>query len=174
MIKRIAITGPESTGKSQLAVDLAQHYKTVFTPEYAREYLELHGSHYVLKDLENIAIGQLADEKEKAKLSNTYLFCDTELIVIKIWAEHAFQHCPNWVLHQIEAHPYDLYLLCNIDLPWEPDPLREHPHNREYFFNLYRKELINRKLPFEIINGIGNERTKKAINLIDQRFTPRN
>lgn len=172
MTRRISITGPESTGKSQLAEKLAGHYQTVWTPEYAREYLDLHGPYYKLEDIEKIARGQLAAEEERFKLASRWLFCDTDFIVLKIWAEHAFQHCPDWILKQIENHPYDLYLLCDVDLPWEPDPLREHPHLRQFFFNLYLVELNSRNLPFGIVKGNGHERLENAINIIEKRFIP--
>ena len=61
------------------------------------------------------------------------VFCDTDLLVIKIWSEHSFGYCPDWILRRIEQQQYDLVLLLNVDLPWEPDPLREHPHHRQYF-----------------------------------------
>jgi nicotinamide riboside kinase len=90
--------------------------------------------------------------------------------VTKIWSEHAFKKCDPWILKSIESHPYDLYLLTNIDLPWEYDPQREHPDMREYFFNLYRNELSSRKLPFNIISGTGGLRLANAIKIVKEYF----
>lgn len=171
MIRRIAITGPESTGKSQLAAELARYFNTVWVPEYAREYLEIYGSKYSLNDIEDIARGQLKAENVLLKKAREWLFCDTEFIVTKIWAEHAFNECPEWISQQIVSHRYDYYFLCNIDLPWEPDPLREHPDMREYFFDLYRQELSGRDFPFAIISGMGDDRLNCAIKALEQRFS---
>lgn len=166
-IKRIAITGPESTGKSELAQNLSAFYNTTWVPEHARDYIENLNHPYNQNDLLKIAKGQCALEEKKMKQANQILFCDTELIVIKIWSEHAFKECDPWILREIERMPYDLYLLCNIDIPWKNDPQREHPNLREYFFNLYKKELEARKLPFKIISGIGKQRLENAIKEVN-------
>lgn len=167
---RIAITGPESTGKSWLSEQLAMHYKTVYAPEFAREYLYTLNRNYNFEDLTIIAQGQIENEKKASKKARKFLFCDTELTVIKIWAEHKYKQCPSWVSRHLPLIRYDLYLLCNIDLPWEFDPLREHPHLREYFFDWYQRELSQRNLPFAIISGTGQERLQNAIHVIDKMF----
>ena len=170
MIKRIAITGPESTGKSLLSEQLAKHYNTKWVPEFSREYLEGLDRPYHYNDILNIAKGQLEKEKELMSKAERFLFCDTELIVTKIWCDVKYQKCHPWILENIIKHPYDLYLLCNIDLPWEPDPLREHPGKRKYLFDLYYKELVSRHLPFEVISGTGKDRLRKTIKIIDNTF----
>jgi len=173
MIKKIAITGPESTGKSMLAMQLAEHYGTVWVPEFAREYIDKLGRPYVESDILEIAKGQLllelAAEKRIAVPPNqtNYLFCDTELLVTKIWSEVRFGHCDPWILKKIETRVYDIYLLCYIDLPWVDDPQREHPEMREHLFNLYHEELLERNLNFRVVSGIGEARLNKAINFID-------
>jgi NadR type nicotinamide-nucleotide adenylyltransferase len=170
MIKRIAITGPESTGKSTLAGQLAVHYKTVWVPEYAREYVEKLTRHYVQEDILIIAKKQLENEKKMAKAATGFLFCDSELMVTKIWSEDKYNRCDEWILRTIEEHVYDLYLLCYIDLPWQEDPQREDPHRREYLFNLYLQELTERNLPFRVISGSGNKRLENATNQIESFF----
>ncbi len=153
-MQRISLTGPESAGKSSLAAQLAAHYSTTFVPEYARVYLEAHGPAYTLADLEAIARGQLAAEDAAAQITG-FLFCDTDLLVIKIWAENAFGTCPAWVLAELEKPRYALTLLLAPDLPWAPDPLREHPDpaQRWHFYELYRAELVSRGWPFVEISG---------------------
>jgi len=106
----------------------------------------------------------------KAASANKYLFCDTELIVTKIWSEVRFKRCDPWIIRTIREHPYDLFLLCNIDLPWEYDPLREHPEMRGKLFDLYYKELSSGKLPFFVISGSGENRVKHAMDIIDGFF----
>ncbi|SNR43680.1 MULTISPECIES: AAA family ATPase [Hymenobacter] len=168
---RVALTGPESTGKTTLSRLLAEHYHTVWAPEYAREYLEARGPRYVLADLEEIARGQLqaeaAAEQAARRLGRPVVFCDTDLLVIKVWAEHAFGYCPNWILRHIEHHHYHLVLLLNVDLPWEPDPLREHPQHRQYFYHLYQQELRNQVANFAEISGTPGQRLDAACFHVD-------
>lgn len=170
MLRKIAITGPESTGKSVLAANLAKFYGTHWVPEYAREYLELNGPEYKEEDILFIAKGQL--ERETLALSHTsgFLFCDTEFLVTKIWSEVKFKRCHPWIREQVENHQYDLYLLCDIDLPWESDPLREHPEMRNELFDLYYNELRYRSFPFFVVNGFGDNRLKNAIEIIEEYF----
>jgi NadR type nicotinamide-nucleotide adenylyltransferase len=173
MLFRIAVTGPESTGKSTLAEELADHYKTVWVPEYAREYVGSLDRPYTREDILIIAKRQLENEKALSKKANRLLFCDSELIVTKIWSEDKFKSCDEWILKNIESHRYDLYLLCYIDLPWQDDPQREDPHRREYLFDLYLQELTERNLPFHLISGSGEERLKNAMDKIDHIFAGR-
>lgn len=166
---RVSLTGPESTGKSTLAAQLAAHYGTSFAPEFAREYLAPSGPHYTPEDLEEIARGQLAAEADAAaRAQNNLFFCDTDLLVIKIWAEHSFGSCPEWILRTIDAQQYDLTLLMGVDLPWEPDPLREHPHLRQHFYDLYRRELSERMANFAEVSGSEERRFAQAHFLVDE------
>ncbi|GAB3292712.1 AAA family ATPase [Hymenobacter humi] len=165
---RVSLTGPESTGKSTLAARLAAHYGTSFAPEFAREYLAVSGPHYISEDLEEIARGQLAAEAEAERRAQRVVFCDTDLLVIKIWAEHSFGVCPEWILERIEQQPYDLVLLMGVDLPWEPDPLREHPHLRQHFYDLYHRDLRERMVNFAEISGTEDRRFEQARFLVDE------
>jgi NadR type nicotinamide-nucleotide adenylyltransferase len=165
-IQRIAVTGPESTGKSRLAEELALHYRTRWVPEYAREYIDKLARPYEQDDILQIARGQLRDEQLMLTKAKQYLFCDTELIVTKIWSDVKYGRCDPWILEQIENNKYDLYLLCNIDLPWESDPQREHPHMREKLFELYLNELTERGFPFKVVHGTGKARLDHAIGFV--------
>ena len=166
---RISLTGPESAGKSTLAAQLAAYYSTAYVPEYAREYLEANGAAYTPADLEAIAHGQLAAEDAAAAQASQLLFCDTDLLVIKIWAENAFGTCPAWVLAELARPRYTLTLLLAPDLPWSPDPLREHPDpaQRWHFYNLYRTELVSRKWPFVEISGSPAQRLLQALAAVE-------
>ncbi len=170
---RIAITGPESTGKSQLAEVLAKHFNTTWVPEFARTYLEKLDRPYQFEDIECIAKGQLASEEAFAEKANGLLFCDTDCLVTKIWAEFKYGRCPQWIEDSFKSHIYDLYLLCDIDLPWEYDPLREHPDQRSILFNLYLEALKLQGLPYFVIKGHGDERSKNAINIINDQIIPK-
>jgi NadR type nicotinamide-nucleotide adenylyltransferase len=165
---RIAITGPESTGKSTLTAWLANHYHTGYAEEYAREYIDKLNKPYTADDVEAIAHGQLIREKEILPTCNRIMFTDTELLVIKIWYEHAYGSCPRWIHQAIKAHPYHLYLLMDTDLPWEYDPQREHPHLRRELFHRYHEELKRYGFNHVIISGHGRAREEMALNAVEQ------
>lgn len=160
--KRIAITGPESAGKTTLAQALAAGFGTVWVPEYAREYLDKLGRPYVFEDLEAIARGQRELEEQYARRAHRYLFCDTDLLVIHIWSEYKYQQTSPFVLESLNSRPYDLYVLCSPDIPWEYDPLRENPGEREELYQLYKKELEARSMPFIEVSGSLEERVARV------------
>ena len=170
MIRRISITGPESTGKSELAARLAIHYKTAWVPEYAREYLARLDRAYERQDLLSIAQGQVEKENKKSGEAKRYLFCDTDPLVIKIWSHFKYRQCDHRIESMVDDHVYQLYLLCDIDLPWVADPLREHPGRRKELFDLYLDELSRLGRPYGIIRGIGEERLSNAISIIESSF----
>ncbi len=169
-MKRVAITGPESTGKSHLSKELASVFGTVYVKEMAREYIAGLEGNYQETDIVKIAQAQLHEEERLSSYAKDFLFCDTELIVTKIWSLHKYEKCHPWILAQIEKNPYDLYLLCDIDLPWKFDPQREHPHLREYFLQWYIKELENYHFPYYIVKGQGSNRVDDAVKKIQSYF----
>lgn len=169
--KKIVIIGPESTGKSTLTEQLAQYYHTSFTPEYAREYIENLQREYVEEDLSEIAKKQvLLEEKSLMEAKNNLFFCDTDLYVLKVWSEHKYDHCDLWTLQQIAQRKYNLYLLTYIDIPWQPDPQREHPEPamREYFYRIYRDIVIHSGVPWADIRGGHETRMSQSIIAIDR------
>lgn len=169
---RIAVTGPESTGKSWLSEQLARHYSTLYVPEYAREYVDSLDRPYRREDILAIAREQVRREEEAAERTRGYLFCDTDLIVSKIWELYKYGSCEPWLLNEIQKNRYDLYLLCDIDLPWEADPQREYPHKRRFFLDWFRRELEGYAFPYRIISGLKQERLQHAIQAIDSFFKP--
>ena len=179
-IKKIVVIGPESTGKSSLCMALADHYKTYWVKEFAREYLERNGTDYVFEDLYKIALGQLKEienavvkvEIQQQENLQNLLFIDTDLYVIKIWSEFVFNKCDNSILTEITKQQYDLYLLCDVDLPWVKDNLREYPdlRVRQKLFHYYKEEMTAQKTPWKIISGNYDERTVAAIKFIDQHL----
>lgn len=171
-MKKVVIIGPESTGKSTLSEQLAKHYNTSWVPEYAREYLIQHGAGYTYDDLLTIAKGQVALEESyinRAGPSSKLLFIDTDQYVMKVWCEFVFGKCHQWVLDQIKKRKYDLYLLCNIDLPWAHDPLREYPDlaPRLELYSIYKNLLTNQPVPWVEISGNYDERLQKAIQAVN-------
>lgn len=166
-MKRFAITGPESTGKSTLSEQLALFYNTIWVREYAREYLEKRNGIYTEADLIIIAQGQKTLEMEAMNTSKDLIFCDTEMIVIKIWSLVKFGRCHPQILQWVEQQQYDHYFLCNIDIPWQDDPLREHPHLRNELFQMYLTELQTYGFPFTIISGNESQRLQQAIEIVN-------
>lgn len=163
------IIRPESTGKSTLTQALAAHFNTNYVPEYARDYLEQLHRPYNETDLLLIARGQIALEDEKAATAKGgMIFCDTDLYVIKVWSEDKYNQCHPWVLEQIAIRKYDLYLLTDIDMPWQDDPLREHPEPemRQYFFNIYSDIVQHSGVPFTKVTGNEEQRLEMAVNAI--------
>jgi NadR type nicotinamide-nucleotide adenylyltransferase len=176
-MKKIVIIGPESTGKSTLCEQLANHYGTQWVPEYAREYLSKHGMKYSYEDLLTIALQQIASEEKPitdpgSPLTphSSLLFIDTDMYVMKVWCEYVFGKCHSWVLEQIAERKYDHYLLCNVDLPWVKDPLREYPDlkNRQQLYLIYKDIMINQAVPWTEISGNYEDRLQKAITAVDQ------
>ena len=169
--KTIAVTGPESTGKSGLAAGLARHYRTAWVGEYARTYLSALGRPYRFDDILVIAREQHARiEKARAACRGPYLFLDTEFTVLRIWCEFKYGRCHRWIREMERKQPVDLYLLTDIDLPWQPDPLREHPDRREELFDRYRQALRRQPTPHHVVRGTGDARLLDAVRAIDRRF----
>ena len=181
MVKKIVIIGPESTGKSTLCKNLAAHYKTAWVKEYAREYLLKNGTVYSFENLLTIAKGQVGNEeigiKNLASQSSSPLtthhsplIIDTDMYVLKVWCEFVFGQCHHWILNRIVERKYDLYLFCNIDLPWVKDELREYPDltTREKLYHHYKDILVNQHTPWVDISGNYEERLQKAISAIDK------
>lgn len=181
-IHKIVVLGPESTGKSTLCAALAEHYQTVWTPEYARQYLSEHGTKYNFDDLLTIAKGQIQNEENAIKTlhqknasdtdptKTNKLIVDTDMYVMKVWSEYVFNNCHPFILEQINERHYDLYLLCDIDLPWAADEMREYPDEkpRIELFTIYKDLLQNQNTAWGIVSGIGTQRTQNAISLVDK------
>ena len=167
--KRIIITGAESTGKSVLTKELANYYNTNFVEEYAREYIENIKRDYNYNDLVIIAKKQIEIEINALKRTNKILFIDTGLIITKIWFLEVFKKYPDWLNDLIAEHLPDLYLICDIDLDWKKDPVRENGsyERRKYLMNKYIKEIKNYDIKYYIVSGQGDNRLENAISFIN-------
>jgi NadR type nicotinamide-nucleotide adenylyltransferase len=165
-IIKITITGPESTGKSLLARQLADHYKTVWIPEFARIYLSKIDKPYNYDDILAIARGQVQSAEAIMPKANKICFSDTELLMTKIWCDVKYGTCHPWIIENLKKQDFDLYLLMDIDLPWEFDPLRENPHQRKFLFDRYKNELDKLGFNYRIISGVGEERLENALSFL--------
>ncbi|HET8860655.1 ATP-binding protein [Marivirga sp.] len=171
-MKKIAIIGPESTGKSTLTIGLAKSFNEPYVPEYGRKYLEENGIQYQKADLLKISKGMMKAEEEKAREATQFLFCDTDLIMMKVWYEVKYGDCHPFVLEKLSQKPYDYYLLCAPDLPWEEDPLRENPNLREELFGRYQKELEDYGFAYSIISG-KEKRLEAAVKIVEKQISLR-
>jgi len=167
LIKKIAIVGPESTGKSTMSKLLAKHYNVLWVPEYARYYCEALTAPCTLQDEANMFYGQVALENAILSVADSdFIICDTTFVTVKIWSDEMLGETPQVVLDALPQKPYDFYLLMDIDLPWQDDPLRDFPDKREYFMQVWHHELQALQANYKVISGLGTERMKNAVEAI--------
>jgi len=169
--RKIVVIGPESTGKSTLCEQLAAHYQTEWVPEFARNYLLEIRRPYSYEDLLYIAEGQIRQEDRiVSDTTSDLVFIDTDMYVMKVWCEYVFKKCHAYILDEIVKRKYDGYLLCNVDLPWVADELREYPdlESRERLYQMYKDIMINQHVPWIDISGNYEERLQKAISFIKE------
>ena len=169
-LRRILITGPESTGKSNLAVALASIYKGVVVPEYAREYIENIGRPYEYNDVEHIARYQVK-QYDSSWVEQKWIFFDTWLMVTKVWFEVVYNKVPGWMDESIRKARFDMVLLCATDIPWISDSVRENGGEmREKLLDKYKYELDKFGLEWALVTGTGDERLIRALNLINKHI----
>jgi NadR type nicotinamide-nucleotide adenylyltransferase len=160
---KIVITGPESTGKSELTRELARRFHAPFIPEYAREYVEHLRRPYTFEDLERIAEKHFELDREYSLRGDGIIFFDTYYYITKVWFLVKYGHCPGWFLKKIDEHQVDFFLLCAPDIPWVDDPVRENGgEKRDRLFRYYEREIIAGGYPFVVISGKGEDRVRMA------------
>ncbi len=170
---KVVLFGPESTGKTTLSKQLAEHYNSVWVPEYAREYLQKKWNEEretcEPEDLLPIAEGQMKLENELAKQTNSVLICDTDLLETKVYSEAYYQGSCDPMLEKFSIeNTYNLYFLTYIDIPWKKDDLRDRPEHRKDMFDAFHNELIKHNRPFVLLKGDKEERLKIAIEEINK------
>lgn len=165
---RIAVTGPESSGKSTISELLAKEFNGELIPEFARAYLMERNGVYSFEDLDIIA-----EEQQKIwqqNKSKEILVCDTEMLVMKVWSQFKYNKVSDAILKLYSEQQFDHYFLCKPDIPWEDDPLREHPEERDKLFEIYLKELQIKGLSFTVLEGEIEARLMKAKKIISNFF----
>lgn len=168
---KIVLTGAESTGKSILSEGLANHFNAIWIPEIARGYVENLNHKYTYSDIETIARKQIETEKQ-IEAQTPLVFFDTWLIITKVWFDFVYGKHPEWLHRAISESDIDLFLVCDIDIPWVEDPLRENGgENRKKLHEIYLSELESYKFDYKIISGFGNIRLNKAIDTINPLIT---
>ena len=167
-MKKIVLTGPESSGKTYLSKQLSAYYKCSCTEEYAREYLQSLNRPYNFEDIIKIAEGQSAYEDYFLNSSTDLLICDSDILVCKIWQEYRFGYSADWINETFENRHYDLFLLCSPDIAWEEDPLRENQFDRDLIFDLYHKYLSDSNKTFVLVKGNFEERFNLAVESVNK------
>ncbi len=170
MLTKVVIIGPESTGKTELAQKLALHYKALWIPEYAREYISQLDRKYTYEDVEHIARRQIQLEEEYSGRAGDILFFDTDLIISKVWFDVVYKRCPAFIPSFLQKAVYHVYLLCKPDIPWVYDPVRENPHLRWFLFEAYRTEILRYHFRYEVIEGFGDDRFNHALQAVSNIF----
>jgi NadR type nicotinamide-nucleotide adenylyltransferase len=168
---KIAIVGAESTGKTLLCEQLAKQYSTVWVPEYARDYFN-HSDiyNYTLSDLETIATRQIEQEEQQREKANRFLFCDTAMITLKIWAELEFGTCPDSILVKFKTNSYDHYLITNNEVNWEKDAQRLNKFSRDKILNLNIRGLQSEQAGYTLVKGLEEQRFLNAKKAIDNLY----
>jgi NadR type nicotinamide-nucleotide adenylyltransferase len=169
MIK-VTLFGSESTGKTTLAQQLAAFFQTDWVPEYSRIYQEKHARPLRYRDVTPIARGQIRLEKYYLSKTKNLLICDTDILETKVYSEAYYNRCPRWVVEAIPCQYADLYLLTDIDLPWQPDGIRDRPDQREMMHQRFEQALLDHKLPFALITGPPDSRFRKARHAIQAKL----
>lgn len=171
-IIKIALYGPECTGKTTLAKQLAAHFNTTWIPEFARDYLQKKWDDSkeicAEEDLVPIAIGQIKLENQALDSAKDLLFVDTTSLVTKVFSELYYGKTSPTLEQAASEHNYDLFLLTDVDVPWQKDDLRDRPENREATFELFETTLKNYKKPYIKLSGAKEIRLKKAITCVEE------
>lgn len=164
---RVTLTGSESTGKTQLAQRLAQFYRTTWSREFSREYAAHKGAPLDADDVEPIARGQMRVEEEALRRGKGIVFFDTDLVSTVVYADHYYGSCPEWVMRAARERLADLYLLCDIDVTWIPDPQRDRPHARDEIHRAFEETLQRFGARYTLLQGTWSEREARAVDAID-------
>jgi len=171
---RVVLTGPECTGKSTLAMQLAGYYNTLYIPEYAREYISGLRRSYTYADVLHIARTQVRQKEDYSMRAGKLLFLDTYLIITKVWFDTVFHRYPKWIDRELARNDIGLYLLCDVDIPWMPDPVRENGGEmRHILLEMYRKEMEERGFAYRLVTGTGEQRLQHAIRHVDEYLSGR-
>ena len=166
-VRRVTVTGSESTGKTWLAERLARRFETVCVPEFARAYLVQKAAPLDASDVEPIARGQMKSEDEALRRARDLAILDTDLVSTVVYAEHYYGSCPAWVEHSARKRLAQLYLLCDVDVPWVADVARDSPEAREKIHAAFAEHLERYGARYTLVRGTWDQREAAAAGAIE-------
>jgi nicotinamide riboside kinase len=176
-VLRVVVTGSESTGKTTLARELADHFGVLWVPEQSRVYAERVNRPLGADDVSPIASAQIAAEDaalvDAQRRGHRLLFLDSDLLSTVVYARHYYRACPQWIEAETRARAADLYLVAAIDLPWVPDGIRDRPIHRDELNREFRGALVEFQLTSCPVAGVGSQRLTSALECIEQRIATR-
>ena len=164
---RVVLTGSESTGKTTLANELARHYRAELVPEFVRSYAEQREGVITFNDHGPIARGQMALEDEVFANARRLVFLDTDLLSTVVYCDHYFGRCPDWIRETATARRPDLYVLCDIDVPWVADGVRDRGDRRDEMQELFRRAVADSGADYITVRGDVAHRVEAATAAID-------
>jgi NadR type nicotinamide-nucleotide adenylyltransferase len=168
-LTRIVVTGSESTGKTQLAEQLAAHYGVPWVPEFARDFAQQKSGMLSVADVTPIARGQIARENDALLDASGMIVLDTDLVSTVVYSEQYYGGVPAWITLAAKERLADLYLVCDIDLPWVADTVRNAQHRRRKMHDAFAEHLTRFGATYHVVSGTGPERLSRAIGYIDSR-----
>lgn len=160
---KICLFGPESTGKTTLARRLADHFETVWVPEFARDFLLKNGNVFTPAEVRPLADGQLFIQKAAILQAKRVVFLDTDLVTNALYSQYCFGEIPVWLDEMARDNRPDFHFLLDTDLPWKADELRTHGEDRSAQMALWRWGLDHFDCRFELISGDHEMRFSKAV-----------
>ena len=170
MAYRVVITGPESTGKTELASFLSEKLHGRLIPEYARYYVSNLDRSYSFSDVEHIGKWQ-KEHYHSVSPEERLVVLDTWLIITRVWFESVFQKVPIWIDDELSENKPDLCLLCYPDIAWQPDSVRENGGQMRFvLYEKYEELLKKHAYPYQIIKGSGVDRKNNALKVIHERL----
>lgn len=171
MRMKIAFTGPESTGKTTLSMLVSEMFDGVYVPEFSRSFLEKRNGFYEEQDLDTIAIGQCEALQIELKTANHLIVSDTDMTVMKVWSQFKYGKVSPLIEKLYQEESFDHLFLCDTDIPWEEDPLREHPEKREELFRLYLELIQVKTKNFTIVKGSMEERLSQVRYVLEEKMS---
>lgn len=172
-IIRVAVVGPECTGKTTLCTDLANHFRTQWVAEYMREYLQKKWDEQKKtcqwEDLLPIAKGQISAENQLVSKAKDFIFCDTNFFEIMVYSYIYYGKCPDLIEKFAQKHKYDFVFLTDVEVPWEADDLRDKPNQRQEIFDIFKDFLDRYKVSYTHLKGTRHERLQKVISILQQK-----
>ncbi len=175
-LTRIVVTGSESTGKTTLAQSIAEHYGVAWIPEFARDYAENKGDPLSEADVGLIAAGQIAREDAAFEKASGVVILDTDIVSTVVYSEHYYGRAPSWIHQAARERLADLYLLCDTDLPWVADLVRDAQHQRRRVHDLFVQRLAQLAAAVRVVSGttLRDERLQRAVTHIEdwRRLAP--